>query len=75
MLDSPPCNLETTSCARLLYHGEELYGLRQSHRVFLALAKESTITAADNMSKSSSLDVESSNCLRKRDLFLDMIPN
>jgi len=41
---------------------------------FLALAKESTITAADNMSKSSSSDVESSNCLRKRDLFLDMIP-
>jgi hypothetical protein len=64
MLDSPPNNLETSSRGRLLCHGKAFYDLGQSHRVFfLALAKVSTITAADNMEQSSSSDDESSNCL------------
>jgi hypothetical protein len=63
MLDSPPNNLDTSSRGPLLYHGKELYDLGQSHRVFLALAKVSTITAADNITQSSSSDDESSNCL------------
>ena len=36
MLDSPPYNLDTTCHVRLAYHGEELYDLSQSHRVYLS---------------------------------------
>ena len=73
MLDLRPNNLETSSCGRLLYHGKELCELGQSHRVFFALAKVSTVTTTANISKSSSSDDESSNCLRRRDLFLGMV--
>jgi hypothetical protein len=42
--------------------------------VFFSLAKVSTIAAVPNIKQSSSSDDESSNCVRRRDLFLDMIP-